>query len=77
MTNSKVEIYIPIQNRPPNQFVRYEMRPFKNTHGSGMVRVAIYLNKNKKESEVEAQIIWDEQPFSKEWEEKYGKNYIS
>lgn len=73
MANDKVEPYIPIQNRPPNQFLRYEERPFSSSHGSGIVRVAHYLNKKKQPCEVEAQIIWNEQPFSKEWEAKYGK----
>lgn len=65
MASEKIEPYVPIQHRPPNQFLRYELRPFSYPHGSGMVRVAIYLNKNKKESEVEAQVIWDKVPFSK------------
>lgn len=65
MTNEKIQPYIPIQHKPPNVFLRYELRPFSYPHGSGTVRVAVYLNKNKKECEVEAQIIWDKQPFSK------------
>lgn len=65
MTNEKIQPYVPIQHRPPNVFLRHEMRRFEYGHGSGIIRIAHYLNKKKQPCEVEAQVIWDKQPFSK------------
>ena len=73
MANDKIEPYVPIQCRPPNQFIKYELRRFSHSCGSGTIRVAHFLNKKKQSCEVEAQIIWDEIPYSKEWQIKYGK----
>ncbi len=51
--------YIPIYKRPPNKFIKYEERPFNYGYGQvGIERVAIFLNKNRKECEMIAQIIW-------------------
>lgn len=71
---SKEEKFIPFQHRPPNKFLRYEERRFQFSHGSGIERIAHFINKKGKPDSVVVQVIWDEQPFSKEWEEKYGKN---
>lgn len=64
--------FIPFQHRPPQKFLRHEMRRFEYTHGSGYERIAHYLDKNKKPAEVVAQVIWDEIPFTQHWCAKYN-----
>lgn len=54
--------YIPVYKRPPNTFLRYEERQFDDgASHTGTERVAIFLDKNKKLSEMTAQIIWNKQ----------------
>lgn len=65
--------FIPFQHRPPQRFLRHERRRFEFSHGTGIEIVAHYLDKNKKPQELVAQVIWDEIPFSIEWQAKYGK----
>lgn len=65
-------MFIPFQHRSPQKFLRHEMRRFESAHGSGIERIAHYLDKNKKPQELVAQVIWDEFPFTKEWCKKYN-----
>ena len=59
--------HIPIQHRSLNKFLKYEIRDFDDGYGnSGKVRIAIYLDKNGKQQEVTAQVLW---------EQMYGKKY--
>ncbi len=52
--------HIPLYNRPPNKFVRYEQRPFDDGAGHlAILRVAIFADKNNKQQEIVAQVIWD------------------
>ena len=58
------EVYIPVWNRATNKLIRYEDRPFTlpaNAHGkikSGIETFAIFKDKNKKEQEMQAFIVW-------------------
>lgn len=63
--------WIPFWNKPPCQFIRYEESRFQYNHGSGTLREVVYLNKKKQTCRCDAQVIWDEQPYSKEWCNKY------
>jgi hypothetical protein len=57
-------VYIPIYARAPNKLLRYEERPFTCKAGKrGIERVAIFLDKNKKEQEMTAHIIWIDKLF--------------
>lgn len=58
---SKVVPFYPIYARAPNKLVRYDERPFSipSTGQTGVERVAIFLDKNKKEQEMSAQVMWD------------------
>lgn len=58
---------------PPNKFLRFEEKRFLYNHGAGTVVIAHFLNKSKQPSQMECRVIWDEQPYSKEWELKYGR----
>ena len=56
---SKIEPYIPIYARAPNKLLRYEERPFVCQAGHhGIDRVAIFKDRNGKEQEMTAQVIW-------------------
>jgi hypothetical protein len=54
--------HIPIYHSKPNKFLRYEERPFQCITCirtiDGIERVAIFLDKNGKQQEMTAQIIW-------------------
>lgn len=65
--------FIPFQHRPPQKYLRTEHRRFEFSHGSGIEVIDHYLDKNKKPQEMITQVIWDELPFSKAWQEKYGE----
>jgi hypothetical protein len=55
--------YIPIYHRPPNKFLRYEMKRFDDGAGNtGAQRVAFYLDRHGVERSECAQVIWDRQP---------------
>jgi len=55
-----VNPYIPIYKRPPNQFIKYELRPFDDKAGHiGSERVAIFRDKGGAIREMVAQMIWD------------------
>lgn len=55
-----IKPYIPVYCRPPNKLIRYEMRPFDDGAGhTGMLRVAIFLDKKKHHREMVAQVRWD------------------
>lgn len=63
--NTKVEPYLPVYARAPNRLLRYEERPFVCNAGyNGIERVAIFTDKNKKEQEMTAQVIWLDLPGS-------------
>jgi hypothetical protein len=48
-----------VYHSPPNTFIEYEEREFNDGAGHfGIERVAIFLNKKGKRSEMTAQIIW-------------------
>ena len=52
--------YTPVYCRPPNEIIRYKTQYFDDNYGhTGITRIAIYLDKNKKQCEMIAQIIWD------------------
>jgi len=57
--------YIPIWNRPPNKFIRYEYKSFilpPNAYGitkSGIGTMAVFKDKNGKEQLIEAFIKWN------------------
>lgn len=49
-----------IWNRSPNKLIRYEERQFDDGVGhTAIITVAIYLDKNKTEREVDAYVKWD------------------
>lgn len=51
--------YTPIYHKPPNKFIRYEMRDFADGYGhSGKVRVAIFKDSKGRTQEMDAQIYW-------------------
>jgi hypothetical protein len=55
-----IKPFYPIYTKPPHQLIRYKEEPFDDGVGhSGIVRTAIYLDKNKKERECVAQVIWN------------------
>lgn len=52
--------HYPIYCQAPNQLLRYEIRPFETGNGiKAHVRVAIFLDKNKKQHEMDAQVLWN------------------
>ncbi len=52
--------YIPLWNRPPNKFIRYEERRFTaHPNLTGTERIAIFKDKNGNVREEMAQVIWD------------------
>jgi len=52
--------YIPVYCRPPNKLLRYESRRFSDGAGhAGRQRVAVFLDKKKRQCEMTAQVIWD------------------
>lgn len=56
-----MEPYIPVYHRPPNKFLRYEERRFDDGAGhTGTERIALYQDKNGKQREETAQVIWDD-----------------
>lgn len=58
--------YLPVYHRSPNKFLRYDERRFDDGAGhAGTVRIALYQDKNGKQREETAQVIWDNGcPFS-------------
>lgn len=57
----KIEPFIPVYARAPNKLVRYELRPFVCRAGhKAMVRVAIFTDRNGKQQEMDAQVIWED-----------------
>jgi hypothetical protein len=52
--NERVTPYLPVYARPPNKLLRYEERPF----WGGICRYAIFTDKNGKQQEMTAQVIW-------------------
>lgn len=60
MTKDNIVPHYPTYAKAPNKLLRYELRPFDDGYGhTGQVRVAIFLDKNKKEQEMDAQVLWD------------------
>jgi len=59
----KIIPYLPIYHRPPNKFLRYELRNFEVVTCikvlTGTERIAIFLDKNGKQQEDTAQVMWD------------------
>lgn len=56
----KITPHYPIYCQAPNKLLRYEIRKFVTDNGiNAHVRVAIYLDKNKKEQEMDAQVLWN------------------
>ena len=57
--------YTPAWKIPPNRFIKYEDRPFTlpaNAYGickSGVETVAIFMDKNGKQQEMQAYIKWE------------------
>jgi hypothetical protein len=55
--------HLPIYHRPPNKFLRYELRKFEVVTCTkvltGVERVAIFLDKSNKVQEMTAQVMWD------------------
>lgn len=55
--------YLPIYHRTPNKFLRYELRKFEVVACirvlTGTERIAIFLDKNGKQQEMSAQVMWD------------------
>jgi hypothetical protein len=57
--SNKIIPYIPVYARAPNKLVRYEERPFVCKAGNrGIERVAIFTDKNGKQQEMTAHIVW-------------------
>lgn len=54
----KAKIHLPFYHKPPNKFVRYEMRSFPNSEFPRDERVAHYTDKDGKHKEMTAQVIW-------------------
>lgn len=52
--------YRPHYHRPPNTFIRYEVRPFNG----GKKRWAIYKDKSGNVKEDVAQVIWDKNEWN-------------
>lgn len=58
--SNKIEPFYPIYSRKPNTFLRYAEEQFDDGLGhTGIVRTAFFLDKNKKEQSMTAQVIWD------------------
>ena len=71
---SKIEPYLPRYSRPPNKFLRYELRDFDDGHGNGgQYRVAHFLDKKGKEQEMTAHVIWKFGWYAGVTEEEYKK----
>ena len=52
--------YIPIWNRPPNKFVKYEVVQFDDGAGHiGDLTLAHFIDKKGKEQQMDAWIKWD------------------
>ncbi len=55
--------YLPIYHRPPNKFIRYELRKFEVVTCikvlTGIERVGIFSDKNGKQQEMSAHVMWD------------------
>ena len=55
--------YLPIYHRSPNKILRYELRKFEVVTCikvlAGVERIAIFLDKNGKQQEMSAQVMWD------------------
>lgn len=59
-SNQKTQVYLPVYARAPNKLLRYEERPFQLPNGlKGIERFAIFLDKNKNQQEMTAQVIWE------------------
>jgi hypothetical protein len=55
-----MKTYRPVYSRAPNIFLRYEERTFDDKVGhTGIIRVAIFLDKNKRQCEMVSQVIWN------------------
>jgi len=53
-------MYKPIYCRKPNELIMYYYRAFDDGVGhKGIEKVALYFDKNKKEKEMTACIIWE------------------
>lgn len=52
-----------VYHRAPNKFLRYELRKFEVVTClrtiTGTERIAVFLDKNNKEQEMSAQVMWD------------------
>lgn len=61
MTNShRIQPFYPVYSRAPNTLLRYEEEPFDDGVGhKGIVRTAFFLDKNKKEQSMTAQVLWN------------------
>lgn len=58
--NNTSNVYIPVYARAPNKLLRYEERPFRLPNGmSGIERMAIFVDRNNKQHEMTAQVIWN------------------
>ena len=52
--------FIPVYARAPNKLLRYEERPFICRAGhKGVERMAIFIDRNGKQQEMTAQVIWE------------------
>jgi len=58
--NTEKKPHIPFFSRPPNKLVGYVYKEFCDPTGQngGQVRLAVYIDKNGKEQQADAQIIW-------------------
>lgn len=62
MSKDKIDSILPVYLRPPNKFLYYKEAPFDDGAGhTGMLRTAYFLNKNKEEQSMVAQVRWDNQ----------------
>ena len=55
-----MEIYLPIWKRSPNKFLHYKEERFTCGNYSGTKRIAVFLDRNNKERQEVAQVIWDD-----------------
>jgi hypothetical protein len=52
--------HIPVYHRPPNKFIRYEIKPFDDGAGhTATLRIAVFKDKHGDTQEMVAQVIWD------------------